>query len=215
MFLQTETNMIKPYTQWMQESIIGPQRATISKLDLFSLDLINNQKLLYECVLITPTTYSKMQLRTCKTILWKQKHTSTPWTRWINTVKTTLLQAVYWLNSVLVLSYSGQNKIFFIWISWKFAATITDSKIHLICWDFDPHRKNTAQRENKQRDVWSEKLTIIWISHLHTCRSCSLLTYILFRAHRTPWLVRTRNTIAKPPARLKKKPNNALVGGNY
>lgn len=78
-----------------------------------------------------PTTHSTIWLRTCKTILWKQKH-STPWTRWNNTVKTMLLQAGCWLNSALVLSYSGQ-KMSFIWISWKFAATIIDSKRHLIC----------------------------------------------------------------------------------
>ncbi len=46
-------------------------------------------------------------------------------------------------------------------------------------------------------------LTMIWISRLQTCRSCSLLTYILFRAQRTPWLVRTRKTIAKPPTKAK------------
>lgn len=57
------------------------------------------------------------------------------------------------------------------------------------------------------------RLTIIWISHLHTCRSCSLLTYILFRAQRTPWFVRTRNTIAKPPAELSK--NSSPMFSNH
>lgn len=48
-----------------------------------------------------------------------------------------------------------------------------------------------------------EYLTIIWISLLHTWRSYSLLTYILFSAQRTPWWVLTRNTIAKPPVERK------------
>lgn len=55
------------------------------------------------------------------------------------------------------------------------------------------------------------KLTIIWISHLHTCRSCSLFTYILFRAQRTPWLIRTRNTIANPPGRFRQTNNEKNV----
>lgn len=42
---------------------------------------------------------------------------------------------------------------------------------------------------------------MIWISLLQTWRSCSLFTYILFRAQRTPWWVRTRNTMAKPPGK--------------
>ena len=44
-------------------------------------------------------------------------------------------------------------------------------------------------------------LTIIWISLLHTWRSCSLLTNMRFKAHFIPLLVLTRNTIANPPVR--------------
>lgn len=58
--------------------------------------------------------------------------------------------------------------------------------------------------------VWGphteRSLTMIWISLLQTCRSYSLLTYILFRAHFTPLLVLTRNTIAKPPMEDTKSP---------
>lgn len=69
------------------------------------------------------------------------------------------------------------------------------------------HRRTTWAQAGKQSntDILCQPLTIIWISHLHTCRSCSLLTYILFRAQRTPWFVRTRNTIANPPAGLEKR----------
>ena len=42
-------------------------------------------------------------------------------------------------------------------------------------------------------------LTIIWISLLHTWRSCSLLTNMRFKAHFIPLLVLTRNTMANPP----------------
>lgn len=44
-------------------------------------------------------------------------------------------------------------------------------------------------------------LTIIWISLLHTWRSCSLLTNMRFKAHFIPLLVLTRNTMANPPGR--------------
>lgn len=42
---------------------------------------------------------------------------------------------------------------------------------------------------------------MIWISLLHTWRSCSLLTNIRFKAHFTPLLVLTRKTRANPPVR--------------
>lgn len=61
------------------------------------------------------------------------------------------------------------------------------------------HYKNVRHVKNHVR----EYLTIIWISLLHTWRSYSLLTYILFSAQRTPWWVLTRNTIAKPPVERK------------
>lgn len=46
-------------------------------------------------------------------------------------------------------------------------------------------------------------LTIICISSLQIFKSCSLLTYILFSAHRAPWWVLTKKTMAKPPAKRR------------
>lgn len=46
-------------------------------------------------------------------------------------------------------------------------------------------------------------LTIICISSLQIFKSCSLLTYILFSAHRAPWWVLTKKTMAKPPTKRR------------
>lgn len=80
-------------------------------------------------------------------------------------------------------------------------------------WFYTGCRTTRAQRE-KQAEK-HQRLTIIWISRLHTCRSYSLLTYILFRAQRTPWLVFTRNTIAKPPVGLRGRGTNYTVSHTW
>lgn len=81
-----------------------------------------------------------------------------------------------------------------------------------LVWGFNHGKPRALRQEGERRFL---QLTMIWISHLHTCRSCSLLTYILFRAQRTPWFIRTRNTIANPPGgfREKKGGGNKLKGG--
>ena len=55
--------------------------------------------------------------------------------------------------------------------------------------------------KNKKPQSQCAVLTMIWISLLHTWRSCSLLTNIRFKAHFTPLLVLTRKTRANPPVR--------------
>lgn len=68
-------------------------------------------------------------------------------------------------------------------------------------------RDHPPSKKNKKRTLLISAvsygtvlLTIICISSLQTCRSCSLLTYILLSAQRKFWWVRTKKTMAKPPA---------------
>lgn len=161
---------------------------------------------------------SQEESKTCKAKLWKQKQ-STPRTRWINTVQPSKQPCcslcMYQIQRLFLVTPDRIENLN-LWISWKCAGTSRVSNgicfvVAFTCGFYNPsppHRKAHDTRcENKQGNIWSQQLTIIWISRLHTCRSCSLLTYILFRAQRTPWFVRTRNTIAKPPAASRKRPN--------
>lgn len=81
-----------------------------------------------------------------------------------------------------------------------------------MCPDAQSSQAEGAQAPTPCTPAWAQhraELTMIWISLLQTCRSYSLLTYILFRAHFTPLLVLTRNTIAKPPMGTR---NHLVIG---
>lgn len=80
-------------------------------------------------------------------------------------------------------------------------------KMRFVTWCHGVHKQKVTRLPPPCIAAWGpsteQGLTMIWISLLQTCRSYSLLTYILFRAHFTPLLVLTRNTIAKPPIKDK------------